>query len=63
MKKLSILTLLTLMSFFLTSCIENQEMLNKMIGGIFSAIVCVPLFILFGKLTSKKRKIVGFENI
>ncbi|MCW5914911.1 MAG: hypothetical protein KIT66_09910 [Chitinophagaceae bacterium] len=57
MKKLSILTLLTLLSFFLTSCMENQEMLNKMIGGIFSAIVCIPLFILFGKLTSKKRNL------
>jgi tetratricopeptide (TPR) repeat protein len=57
MKKLSILTILTLLSFFLTSCIENQEMLNRMIGGIFSGILIIPLFILFGKLTSKKRNL------
>jgi tetratricopeptide (TPR) repeat protein len=57
MKKISILTLLTLLSFFLSSCVENQIMLNKMIGGIYGAIICIPLFILFSKLTSKKRNL------
>lgn len=54
MKKLSILTILTLLLFLLTSCMENQEMLNKMIGGIYGAIICIPLFILLSILTSKK---------